>query len=175
MILNNILFISEQTLKNECSYINENIDNKLLTDSIKDATIHELMPLIGSDLTKQLQQEISGNTLTAANISLLDFYIIPYLIKAATVRALPKIHYQPRNGGISKLVGDTFQPVELNELEYIVNSIRNDAQDKAKLLIDYLKANEVSYPLYAIPTSNKDTIYPNKNHSYNSGIYIPKC
>ena len=43
MILNNILFLSEETLKTE-SFINVNIDNRLLTKCIKDAQLENIMP-----------------------------------------------------------------------------------------------------------------------------------
>jgi hypothetical protein len=102
MILNNVLFLSEQTLKNECSYINQNTDNKLLTYAIKDVQLDQIMPIIGSNLFVELQNQITANTVTVVNKTLLDFYIQPVLIKFAAARALPRISYQVRNGGTSQ-------------------------------------------------------------------------
>lgn len=173
MYLNNILFISEETLKNE-SLINLNTDNRLLTSAIKSAQMENILPIIGSDLFVQIQNQISGNTVSSANQTLLESYIQPALIYYSAAKAIPFIHFQLRNGGVNKLVGDTIQPAELNEIDYLVNSLTNTAEFHAKRLIDYLKANESVYPLFMSPTSNKDTIQPNKSNVYSTGMYIPK-
>lgn len=177
MFYNNILFISEDKLKNS-TIINLNVDNSLLTVPIKTAQMKYIMPVLGSELFQQIQLQISGNSVTALNSTLLDNYITPALLYFAAAEATPFIQYQFRNGGLNKLTGENFIPAELKEIDYIVQNLLNTAEFHAQRLIDYLRQNESSYPLYAVNSSNLDAIHPNRNNTYDSGLFIPnkrKC
>lgn len=173
MLLNNILFVSEQTLKNS-SLINKNVDDKLLTTPILISQAKYILPIVGTGIYEQLQLQISGNTVTSDNSNLLNYYIQPALIQYAASEALPFIHYQIRNGGLSKSEGDTFIAADLKELNFIIDNLKNTAEYHAQRLIEYLKANVATYPLFDSPGTSTDTVYPNRNNSYEVNMYIPK-
>ena len=75
-----VLFISEETLKQE-TIISENVDPKLLVPTIKEAQNIYLLPILGTSLYNQLVTQVSSNTVSAANVTLLDTYITLTLVK----------------------------------------------------------------------------------------------
>ena len=75
-----VLFISEETLKQE-TIISENVDPKLLVPTIKESQNIYLLPILGTSLYNQLVTQVSSNTVSAANVTLLDTYITHVLVK----------------------------------------------------------------------------------------------
>ena len=80
MNYNNILLISEQTLKAD-SLINDNVDNQYILPAITLAQDTGLQPLIGTKLFQKLQKLVNDSEIgLAANAiykTLLDDYVTP--------------------------------------------------------------------------------------------------
>jgi hypothetical protein len=75
---NFVYLISTTYLKNE-SPINENVDDKLLKNAIKESQEIYIRDIIGSGLYNELQTQAFAGTLSANNTNLLDTYIAPCL------------------------------------------------------------------------------------------------
>lgn len=172
MLLNNILFISEETLKTQ-SLINMNVDNKLLTSPIKLSQVKYILPVLGTALYEEIQTQISANTVTSLNQTLLNYYIQPALIYYSAGEALPFIHLQFRNGGVNKLIGETIQPADIKEINMLVSSLMDSAQYHAQRMIGYLKQNKASYPLYTNWGSEREDGIEPDTTQYDSGMFLP--
>ena len=76
--MSNVLFISETYLK-DSSYIDENVDIKLIRNSILETQDMRILPILGTALYEQLKTQIQANTKTTLNNTLLDTYVKPAL------------------------------------------------------------------------------------------------
>ena len=75
---NFVYFISTSYLKDNTP-LNENLDDKILKSSIKEAQEIYIRDIIGSGIYDELQTQAYAGTLTTDNTTLLDSYIAPCL------------------------------------------------------------------------------------------------
>lgn len=165
----NVLFVTVQYLR-ENSVINDNVDGNLLQPVIR--TVHDkyLHPILGSQLYYSLQQKVITNTLTGNYLFLMNNYIVPFLLHYSTYESIPFMAFKFRNKGIQKQSSPDSTPAELGELTYVRDSVLATAQFYGERLVEYLCANQSSFPEYR-SASNGD-ISPS-NGDYFNGIHIP--
>lgn len=171
--MNNILLISEKTLKSQ-SLINDNVGSEFILPSIQTAQDIGLQPLIGTYLYDKLRELVGNGTISndenASYKTLLDTYITPYLAYKVMSDIQIPLAYKMRNAGI----------IQTNN-EYQTNSIMKDVQQLstfydqkatfyANRLSDYLLANSGSYPEYMNWRDYADM--PSNKNAYNTGIYL---
>jgi len=173
MANNTTLFLSTQYLKDN-TVINNNTDDELLEPFITMAQNKHIERILGTGLFNDIVTNIQGNTITGLNKTLLDSYIQPALLQWALWEALPFINYKLTNKSVSKKTSENSNPAELNELQYLRDSIRDTAEYMSQRVIDYLEeqSNNGNFALYTNPGTALDTIRPNSS-SYFNGIYLP--
>jgi hypothetical protein len=98
------LIISEEKLR-EFTDINDNLDSKLLMNSVREAQDIYLQRLTGTSLYEYILAQIDANTLTGDYKHLVDAFIQPYLIYASYWEALDAIYTRPRNNGLLQPTG----------------------------------------------------------------------
>lgn len=170
---NKVLFISESYLK-QFSPIASNVANEGLTNSIRKAQELYIQPVLGLTLYNKLIDDIydagSITGLTGNYRILLEDYIMPTLTEYSLYEAIIPMTFKMVNKGVG-VRNDQYQDsVGLDELKYLRNEVRNNAQFYQERLIKYLCSNSNFFPEYTVYTDdlNPDT----STGSYNSGIYF---
>jgi hypothetical protein len=173
----NAVFIDEDALKG-ASIINENVDMKMLTPTIKLVQDKYLLRLLGTGEFVDLQNKIagvfqdgtSGNTLNTNDTFLLDNYISPLMIWGVLKEAPYELTYKFMNKGVSKMSSTNSQPVSLEEIKTLVDRASNNFDWYSQRIIFYLNANTGLYPEYLV-VKTMDDVAPT-SRGYSSKIYL---
>lgn len=163
-------FISEQKLKDD-SYINGNIDNKILGPLILECQELHIMPIIGSGIYNELVTQINAGTVTVLNTTLLDDYIIPCLVRYIQYESPIYLNYKFTNANVSVKNTDESSPISTEESIRLMARLKDKAEWYAERITKYLITNHVSYPLYINPGSTVDTVHPSRSN-YTSGMWL---
>lgn len=163
-----VQFINEKRLK-EDSYINENVDMKILLPTIRlvqDKYIHQIL---GTALYKLIETQISGETLTPDNAKLLDTYIRPVIIWYVLCEASDVNVYKFDNKSIVVKRSDNSESINSTELIRYMEKFKNNAEFYAQKLTNFLRANVPLYPKYLDQSGEGyDRIIP-KRDNYTGG------
>ena len=107
---------------------------------------------------------------------ILDEYIVTMLIWYAQANYIPFAAYQVSNGGVFKHNSENSQTVDKNEVDFLVEKARTNAEWYSRRFIDFMSFNQATYPEY---TNNvNDDIYPSYEATFNGWvamIYKPKA
>lgn len=166
----NILFISEQYIK-DTSYIDENVDIKLLRANILETQEIRVRPLVGTALYDELTDQINTNTLTPDNTTLLDNYISPALKYWVLHDGAYILQYKIMNKGIVTRSSENAASVQTNELDRLMSFFKDRAEFYSDRVTKYLLENETTYPLYNDAGNGIDTVHP-KYTNYTQGWYL---
>jgi hypothetical protein len=169
------LFITEKQLK-DASLINENVSMFKLRPTVIMCQEMHIQPIIGSDLYKELQTQIIGNSLTQENETLLADYIQPCLQMWVMMEAPMALGFQFRNKNVERGTDQNSTQASVQELQRLMDNYRNKAEWYSERVTRFLLANTTDYPLFSSPTSNIDTIIPTRRN-YTSGMVLtrPGC
>jgi hypothetical protein len=142
-----ITFITVGELK-ENSIIQDNVDEKILNQSILEFQELELEPLLGKNLYRRLSNVlVSGATISDFVIDDDDVevfrYIKPFMIYGTLLNSLHPLHYKVTNKGIQKLNNDSSQTGEKNDIETLRFSYSNKVDAYKKRLYDFLSVDDV--------------------------------
>lgn len=165
-----VKFISETKLK-ELSAINGNTDNALIQPIIVECQRVYIEPILGTGLYNELIAQVTANTLTALNITLLDNYVIPCLVAYIKYEAPLELNYKFTNKNVSKKNSENSEPNSLEETRFLMDRFKNKAEYYAERVTRYLYQNHVSYPLYLTQQIGLDTIIPNDGN-YTTGMVL---
>ena len=163
------LILTENYLK-EYSIINGNTDMKVITPTIQlvqDIYVH---PLIGTKLYNEIIGQIDNNTVTTLNQTLLDSYIIPTMLWYLLCECTPVFKYRYMNKGVMVKNSDNSQPADLNEIQFLMDKWKNNAELYAERVTRFLRKNIADYPLY-YQNMYYDEIKPNMTN-FNTGIFL---
>lgn len=158
------LFISVGELKKK-SIIDGNVDSDKILQFVEVAQDTHIQNYLGSNLYRKLQELILLGTIgDVANEdykTLLDDYVKPMLIWYSQSTYLPFSLFQVKNGGIHKHTSENGDVVSKDELDYIIQRTRDNAEFYTKRFLDYICFNSNKYPEYN-NNSNGD-MYPDKD------------
>ena len=152
--------------------MNLNVDEELLHPQIIKAQNLRIEKILGTNLFDTVLTEIDAQSYTARIITLLEDYIQPALVEWVTYTALPYLNYKITNKSISKKSSDNSEPSDLNEVNYLRQNIRDDAEYYSERMTKFLEANTGTYPEYLEGNADCDDIKPSKLN-FISGIYLP--
>lgn len=168
--MSNVIFISETYLK-DSSYIDENVDVKLLRDSILETQDLRILPIIGTGLYDELKSQIQLGTKTALNNTLLDSYIKPALKYWVLLDSALILTFKVMNKSIVKRTAENTETIQTSDLDRLMDHFKIRAEMYSERITKYLLANNTSYPLFNTPGNSIDTIYPKMNN-YTQGLYL---
>jgi len=164
-----VLFINRTDLIRN-SIIDGNVDSDKYIQFIKLAQEIHIQNYMGTKMYDALTTAMP-NIDQPANArwkSLLDDYIVPMLIWFAQVDYIPFASYQIRNGGMFKHRSENSDTVSKEEVDYLVEKARTNAEWYSRRFIDYMSFNQTTYPEY---TSNiNDDIYPSYDATFNGWV-----
>lgn len=156
-----IFLISTQDLK-DYSIISDNVEDSLLSNAILEAQDINLQSLLGTKLYKKILQLIDDDQIALSQNSyyktLLDEYCTKIVLYAALHRAIPYVHYKIVNKGITTQSSEYSTTTSIQEMEFLMDKIKNDLEFFSNRMTKYLLANIRFYPEYMSATSIDDMI-----------------
>lgn len=168
---NTVYLLSTKDLK-DYSPINQNVDDSLLHNAIMEAQEVELQQILGSCLYNRIIELVNSDEIQDEldYKILLDDYCRKVIVYAATQRAAVYIRYKMMNKGVQSQNSENSNPVDLNELQYFIDHVKNDMEFFSKRLQDYLIANSELFPEYKV--CNCGSLEP-QSHVYRTSLVIP--
>lgn len=181
--MNNTVYLLSTSDLKDYSPINENVDDSLLHNAIMEAQEIELCQILGSCLYNRIIDLVNTDDIDNETDYkyLLDNYCRKVIVYAATMRAAVYIRYKIMNKSVSSQNSDNSTPVDLSELQYLIDHVKNDLEFFEKRLQEYLKENKDLYPEYdacecnglapqkqVFTTSLVIPNYPQRHYGYNN-------
>lgn len=109
-----------------------------------------LLPILGWDWYNELEEQVKNNTVSEANATALTEAIWPYLGFAVAYEALPSLMYHVSEVSITKGHSDNSDALDLKELTYYQQHIRNQVEVRKDFLKQWICQHLEFFPL-AIP------------------------
>jgi hypothetical protein len=165
-----VLLVSPEKIK-QFTQVNVNVSEEILLPEVVVSQQIGLQTLLGTKFYDHILDVIQNATYTAAEKTLVDDYIQPYLLFRAYFELLPAIYMRVMNKTIA--VGNTEQgsPISTKDLTYLRSIAQDRYQFYSQRLMDYIKNNQAAYPLYYQYTST-DGMRPSREN-YFGGIHLP--
>ena len=167
----NVLFISEQRLK-ATTAIHGNVDPQDLLPAVQSAQDTYVQQLLGATFYNGLKNRVSTNTESADERLLLDDYIGPMLAYYALYVGMPTLTYKIFNKSVSQATSEESVPATLEQVQYVRDSVMNQAEFYRERALEYLKNNQILFPEYLNPDT-QDGMLPKKTSDFYAGIVIP--
>tara|TARA_R110002020_G_scaffold25183_1_gene81978 strand:+ start:3814 stop:4326 length:513 start_codon:yes stop_codon:yes gene_type:complete len=165
------LFINRTDLVRN-SIMDGNIDTDKFIQFIKLAQEIHIQNYMGTELYNEISTMVGDGTIddvgNAKFKTLLNDYIAPMLIWFAQVDYYPFCAYQIKNGGIFKHTTETSETVSKNEVDYLVEKARTNAEWYTRRFISYMDFNQSDFPKYT-SNSNND-ISPSNEATFNGWV-----
>ena len=168
-----VIFITPAYLKSNTP-LNKDVDDAIIYPAIVTAQDKHMYNILGSGVYADIKMQVSGNTLTALNQTLLNNYLQPIITWYALAELMPFLSFRMQNKGMEKKHSENSESASIDEIGYIQDRIESTAKSYAQMCINFLIRNNQDYPLYfnPDPATNVDTIYGMKTE-YDCGLYIP--
>ena len=164
------LFIDEQYIK-DTSYLDENVDVKLIAPIIAEAQDIHIHTLLGTALYNEVSAQIIAGTLTALNTTLVNTYCAKSLKYWVMYEGVDVFNFKFTNKAIIKRTSEHGNAVETSDVKRLMDRLKDKAEWYDKRLVNYLCENSASYPLYLSSGNGVDDIIPNRN-VFTTGIYL---
>jgi len=169
-----VLLISETKLKNFTN-INKNVDMDVLKAEIQIAQDIDLQTILGTKFYNHLLSQVSstGNTFNAAETTLVNDYIQPFLIQQAYFQCIPQLMYRTMNRGIVEGTMENAASVDIETMKYLRTIQKQRADFYMTRLQDYLLIGrgQNQFPDY-VSQSTIDGMIPDRSQKYNNGIFL---
>lgn len=158
-----------ETYLKQMTIINDNVDMKIITPTIEDVQRLYIEDVLGTQLFNQILSQIGSNTVSSANQTLLNDYILPFMKYYVLMEVSPVFKMRYMNKGLMVKSSDNSQPASQEEMLYIMDRWRDNAQKLANKCTAYLADNTTTYPLFLTNYRYYES-QPNQNN-FSSGFY----
>ena len=163
-----VLFINRTDLVRN-SILDGNVDTDKFVQFIKTSQVVTIQQYMGTELYDKMSNLISTGDIdlvaNAAYKTLLNEYIQPMLIWYSQVEYIPFSAYQIRNGGIYKHSSENSESVSKEEIDFLIEKCRTQADWYTRRFIDFMAFNQTTYPEYTANTN--DDLYPSYDAVFN--------
>ena len=159
-------FISVKFLKEETT-LHENVDDKLVKIAIKEAQEITIRDVLGSSLYNLIQSQLPSS-LTSANITLMDSYIIPCLKYYTLAEIITNLQYKLANSSIMTRDAQGGRTVGLSDIGILKGEYNAKGEYYKERLINYICLNIALYPTY---NTGVQEINP-KTKNFTGNIYF---
>lgn len=167
--------ITAQQLKSLISTINDNILDDYIETLIEIEQKKSIRPLLGYSYYNEIQEQLSGNTLTTDNEIIYDDYLKLILSYSVYKRLVVDMSYQLENSGLRKKYSDVSEVADPSELTYVRKMIQEDLDFYKTEMIKYIQENVSKYPLYFNDTDSRwNTRNNNRTKGYDFNWNIRK-
>lgn len=147
--------------------IETNVDADLILKFIWKAQDLNIQSAIGQNLYTKLINDCPN--FQGAYYTLVVDYIQPCLAEWVVYHALPFINFRLTNKAVSTKSSDNSLPSTADDIRWLRDQVRNNAEFYSERLKDYIRNNPSSFPEYYQRTLSFE-INPSKT-AYFSGIY----
>jgi hypothetical protein len=164
-----VLFINRTDLVRN-SIIDGNVDTDKYIQFIKLAQEVHIQNYLGTKMYNALTTAMP-NIDQPANARwklLLDDYVVPMLIWFSQVEYIPFASYQLRNGGMFKHRSENAETVSKEEVDFLVEKARTNAEWYSRRFIDFMSFNQTLFPEYT--NNSNDDIYPSNSATFNGWV-----
>ena len=144
-----VFFISEEYLKTNTA-INENVDSGELRFCILTSQNINIQETLGQPLFEEIQQQVSGNTLTPDNRYLLDKYIVPATTQWAYYHGLDNFFVKWVNVGLVQNRNEQGSNIDIRTFKYLKDNARSTAEFYDQNMRRWLCAKSNLYPKYNV-------------------------
>ena len=165
-----VLFIDRTDLVRN-SILDGNVDTDKFIFFIKTAQEIHIQNYLSTKMYDALTAAIVAGIDLPENArwkSLLDEYVVPMLIWFTQVDYIPFASYQIRNGGMFKHRSENADTVSKDEVDYLVEKARTNAEWYSRRFIDFMSFNQTLYPEYT--SNSNDDIYPSYDATFNGWV-----
>ena len=165
-----VLFIDRTDLVRN-SILDGNVDTDKFIFFIKTAQEIHIQNYLSTQMYDALTAAIVAGIDLPANArwkTLLDEYVVPMLIWFTQVDYIPFASYQIRNGGMFKHRSENADTVSKDEVDYLVEKARTNAEWYSRRFIDFMAFNQTLYPEYT--SNSNDDIYPSYDATFNGWV-----
>lgn len=171
--MKNVLLTNDSLIKSTTN-IFDNVNGNYLLPSIKLSQDIDLEEVIGTELLRKLQSDVSDNRFEEKYKTLLDEYVVPYLNYATIVRLIPTVAFKITNAGVTKTDDEKMTNLTVNEIDKVEAEYRHIADVYKNRLQRYLIANHSDYPELN-KNNTVDKIRQNLYSSASCGIVLGGC
>lgn len=147
--------------------IENNVDADLITKFIWQAQDLNIQAVLGSNLYNKLMDDCPN--FTGAYKTLVKNYVQPALAEWVVYHSLPFINFRLTNKAVSQKSSDNSNPSTVDDLKWLRDQVRNNAEFYNERVKDYIKNNQSSFPEYFTSDLSYE-IKPNSTN-YFSGIW----
>ena len=164
-----VLFINRTDLLRN-SILDGNVDSDKYLQFIKLAQVIHVQQIMGTKLYNGLTAAMPNIDL-AANARwklLLDDYVVNMLIWYAQVDFIPWAAYSIKNGGVFKHRSENSDTVSKDEVDYLVEKARTNAEWYSRRFIDFMSFNQTTYPEYTSNVNND--LFPSTDSTFNGWV-----
>jgi len=150
------------------------MDGNISTDKfiqfVKIAQEIDVQQIMGTDLYNGLSAAMPNieDSSNARWKTILDDYIVPMLIWYAQSNYYPFAAYQVKQGGVFKHTSENSISVDKNEVDFLVEKARTNAEWYSRRFIDFMSFNQATYPEYT--SNSNDDIYPSYDSTFNGWV-----
>ena len=146
--------------------VEANVDPDLIVKFIYKSQDLNLQSTIGENLYTKLKNNLPN--FTGQDLVLVKEYIQPMLAEWTVYHLLPFINYKLTNKAISQKNSDSSNPSTLDDVKYLRQQVRNNAEFYSERIKDFIKNNPSDFPEY-YTNANSFEVKPNRSN-YFSGI-----
>ena len=148
--MNKIFLLGVQTLK-ENSAVNANVSDEYILPCIAEAQYSGLMPLIGKCLYSKLCSLVASTEIELPENepykTLLDDYVVPYLIQKTQSELQLTIGFKIRNAGpVQNSDAEHYSNADLRTIQYLQQSYLDKSNTVAHRLERFLCKHRSDYP-----------------------------
>lgn len=143
----NVYLITTANVK-KLTYIQGNVDDAILSITIKRVQDNIIQPIIGTSLYKRLLAGVTANDLNADEQTLLNDYIAPCIASACDYKIIYPLANKTRNKTVGSNNDEIMSTATLEAQTQLRNEYRKDFEPYRLALIGFLKDNEQDYPEY---------------------------
>lgn len=153
------------------TYVDDNVDAKLINQAIDDAQEIWIQQVLGHDLYNKIMSDCFNETITGNYYNLLNDYVLPALSLWAQYNLIPYLNWKFTNKSVAERTSDTSNPADMASINYLREDVKNRAEFLTKRITEIILNNQESFPEY-FTTSGIAEIKPARS-SYFSGISLP--
>mgnify|MGYP006104567467 FL=1 len=165
-----VLFIDRTDLVRN-SILDGNVDTDKFVFFIQTAQEIHIQNYLGTKMYNALINAILAGIDLPENArwkTLLDEYVVSMHIWFTQVDYIPFASYQIRNGGMFKHRSENADTVSKEEVDYLVEKARTNAEWYSRRFIDFMSFNQTLYPEYT--SNSNDDIYPSYDATFNGWV-----
>ena len=147
--------------------VDDNVDANLITKFIWKAQDLNIQSTLGENLYRKLINDCPN--FTGQYLTLITDLVQPALAEWTVYHLMPFINFRLTNKAVSQKNSDNSNPSSLDDLKWLRDQVRNNAEFYSERIRYYIKNNQSAFPEY-FTKDNVFEIRPNRTN-YFSGVH----